>query len=70
MTLWCERRLQVGAEFRPGRHDDEKRRLGAALRQRPQQIERGRIGPVQVLEGEHDRLRPGAAHLPFLTARA
>ena len=50
----------VRAEFRPGRHDDEKRRLGAALRQRPQQIERGRIGPVQVLEGEHDRLRPGA----------
>ena len=50
----------VRAEFRPGRRHDEKRRLGAALCERPQQIERGRVGPVQVLEGEHDRLRSGA----------
>ena len=45
------------AELRPGRRDDEQRRLRAALGERPQQIERGRVGPVQVLEGEHDRLR-------------
>ena len=52
------------AEFRPGRRDDEQRRLRAALGQRPQEIERGRIGPVQVLEGEHDRLRSGACEKP------
>ena len=45
------------AELRPRRRDDEERRLGAALGQRPHEIERSRIGPVQVLEGEHDRLR-------------
>ena len=49
----------VWAEFRPGRRHDEQRRLGAAFYERPQQIERGRVGPVQVLEGEHDRLRSG-----------
>ena len=46
------------AELRPRRRDDEQRRLRPALGQRPHEIERSRVGPVQVLEGEHDRLRP------------
>ena len=50
----------VWAEFRPGRRHDEKRRVGAAFYERPQQIERSRVGPVQVLEDEDDRLRSGA----------
>jgi chromosome condensin MukBEF ATPase and DNA-binding subunit MukB len=46
------------AELRPRRRDDEQRRLRPSLRQRAHQVERSRVGPVQVLEGEHDRLRP------------
>ena len=46
------------AKFRPRRRDDEQRRLRAALGQRVHEVERRRIGPMQVLEGEHDRLRP------------
>ena len=45
------------AEFRPRGREDEQRRLRAALGERLHQIERGRVGPVQVLEGERDRLR-------------
>ena len=52
------------AEFRPRRRDDEKRRLRAALGERAQEIERGRVGPVQVFEGEHDRLRSRARQNP------
>ena len=48
------------AELRPRRRDDEERRLCAALGERPQEIERGRVRPVQVLEREHDRLRARA----------
>ena len=44
------------AEFRPHRRNQKQRRLGAALGQGLHEIERGRVGPVQVLEGEHDRL--------------
>ena len=50
----------VRAELRPRRRNKEQRRLRAAFCERAQEIERGRIGPVQVLEGEHDRLRPRA----------
>src|SRR5208337_2598465 len=48
------------AEFRPRRRNQKQRRLGAALGEGLQQVERGRIGPVQVLEGDHGRLRPRA----------
>ena len=44
-------------ELRPRRRDDQQRRLRPALGQRAHEIERSRVGPVQVLEGEHDRLR-------------
>ena len=49
------------AEFRPRSRDDEERRLRAALGESLHQIERGRVGPVQVLERERDglRARPG-----------
>ena len=49
------------AEFRPRGREDEQRRLGASLGESLQEIKRGRIGPVQVLERQHDglRARPG-----------
>ena len=52
------------AEFRPRRRDDQQRRLRAALGQRLQHVERGRIGPVQVLEREHQRLGASAGEHP------
>jgi hypothetical protein len=45
------------AEFRPRRRDDEQRRQRAAFGEPAQKIERRRIGPMQILEREHDRLR-------------
>ena len=42
------------AELRPRGRDDQQRRLRAALGERAHEIERSRVGPVQVLEGEHD----------------
>jgi hypothetical protein len=52
------------AEFGPRRRYDQQRRLRAALGQRLQHVERGRIGPVQVLEREHDRLSARAGEDP------
>ena len=52
------------SEFRPRGGDDQQRGLRAALGERAQEIERGRIGPVQILEGEHHRLRPRARQNP------
>ena len=52
------------AELRPRRRDDEQRRLRPALGQRAHEIERSRVGPVQVLEGEHDCLRPRGRQNP------
>ena len=52
------------AELRPRRRDDQKRRVRAALRQRLQHVERGRIGPVQILESEHGRLGARAGEHP------
>ena len=52
------------AEFRPRRRNDQQRRLRAALGERLQHVERGRIGPVQVLEREHQRLGAGAGEHP------
>ena len=56
------------AELRPRRGDDEQRRLRPALGQRAHEVERRRIGPVQVLEGEHDRLRPRPARIHAIIA--
>ena len=44
------------AEFRPPCRDDEERRLRAALGESLHHVERGRIGPVQVLERQRHRL--------------
>ena len=44
-------------EFGPRGGDDQQRGLRAALGEPGHEIERSRIGPVQVLEGENDRLR-------------
>ena len=52
------------AKLRPCGRNDQERRLRATLRQHAHEIERGRIGPVQILEGEHDRLRPRARQNP------
>ena len=41
----------------PRGREDEQRRLRAALGESVHQIERGWVGPVEVLEGERDRLR-------------
>ena len=57
------------AEFRPRGRDDEERRLRAALGKSVHQIERGRVGPVQVLEREHDRLRPRPGENPAVERR-
>ena len=63
-TPWCERVRPWRAEFRPRGRDNEQRRLRAALGEGLHEVERGRIGPVQILEGEHDRLRPRAGQQP------
>ena len=52
------------AELRSRRRDDQQRRLRTALGQRAHEIERSRVGPVQVLEGEHDGLRPRGRQNP------
>ena len=69
MTLWCERRLQ--GERNSGRAVAmmKLRRCPTALGQSLHQIERGRIGPVQVLEREHSRLRPRASQIPSRNRR-
>src|SRR5580698_7424295 len=53
-----------GSELGPRRRKNEQRRLRATLGESPQQIERGRIGPVQILEREHDGLRARACENP------
>ena len=52
------------AEFGPRGREDEQRRLRAALGEGLHQIERGRIGPVQILERERDRLRARPGEKP------
>jgi len=51
-------------ELCPHGRDYEQRRLRAALGERLHQIERGRVGPVQVLEDQHGRLRTRAREIP------
>ena len=51
-------------EFRPRRRHDEQRRQRAALGDAAQHVERGRIGPMQILERQHHRLHLGARHHP------
>ena len=52
------------AELGPRRRHDEQRRQRAALGDAAQDVERGRIGPVQILERQHHRLDLGARHHP------
>ena len=52
------------AEFRPRRRHDKQRRQRAALGDAAQDIERGRIGPMQILERQHHRLNLRARHHP------
>ena len=52
-------------ELGPSRREDEQRRQGAALGDAAQDIERRRIGPMQILEGQHHRLHLGARHRPI-----
>jgi hypothetical protein len=54
------RRSKLG----PGGRDDEERRLRAALGQSLHQIEGSRVGPVQVLERERNRLRARPGEKP------
>ena len=52
------------AEFRARRRDDHERRRRASFSEHLQQIKRGRVGPMEVFEGEHERLRAGAREHP------
>jgi hypothetical protein len=52
------------AELSARRRDDEERRLGAALSERAHEVERGRVGPVQVLESKRGGLRARAGQNP------
>ena len=52
------------AELRPSRSQEEQWRLRAAVGQRAHEVERRRVGPVQVLESEDDRLRPRPSQNP------
>ena len=63
-TLWCERTLQGGRNSGRAVATRSSGACAAALGQRAHEIERSRVGPVQVLEGEHDRLRPRARQNP------
>jgi hypothetical protein len=52
------------AEFRPRRREDQHRRLRTTLGENLHQIERRRVGPVQVLERERHRLRARPGQKP------
>jgi hypothetical protein len=52
------------AKFGPRGRKDEQRRLRAALGEGLHQVERRRVGPVQVLEREGDRLRARPGEKP------
>ena len=58
ITLWCERKLQGGRNSGRVVAKQEQRRLRAAVGERAQEVERRRVGPMQVLESEDNRLRP------------
>ena len=60
MRAHAPRRPELG----PGRRHNEQRRQRAALGNAAQDIERGRIGPMQILERQHDRLNLRARHHP------
>src|ERR1700689_2981107 len=52
------------AKFGARRRNDHQGRGSAAFGEDLQQIERGRVGPVEVFEGEHKRLRVRACKQP------
>ena len=55
-------------ELGPRRRHDEQRRQRAALGDAAQHVERGRIGPMQILERQHQRLRLAPAITQFVRA--
>ena len=57
-------------ELGPGGGDDEQRRQRAAFGDAAQQVERGRIGPMQIFEREHRRLRPSRPAITQLVSAA
>ena len=64
MTLWWGRRLQGG---RNSGRVVATRRSGASVTRSASarnSVDRGRVGPVQVLENEHERLRAGRGQGP------
>jgi len=50
------------AELRPHCRDNEERRLRATLCQCAHELDRGWVGPLQILECEHDGLRARPGH--------
>jgi hypothetical protein len=56
-------------EFRPGRRDDVERGKRRTFGNAPQDVERGRIGPVQILDCQDDRLHLGPGQHPFGQSR-
>ena len=64
MTLWCERRLQDGRNSGRAVARMSSGACAPLLGESLHQIERGRIGPVQVLEDEHGRLRARPGEKP------
>ena len=53
-----------GAKFGARRREDHQGRGRSSLGEHLQEVERGRIGPVEVFEGEHERLRASARKQP------
>ena len=53
-------------ELRAGEADDEHRRVVDPVREMLDQVEQGLLGPVDVLEAEHERLRLGEARRPLV----
>jgi tetratricopeptide (TPR) repeat protein len=51
-------------KLRPRRREEKERRLCTPLGERAHEVDRARVGPLQVLEGEHDGLRPRPGHEP------
>ena len=63
-TLWCERKLHGGRNSGRAVAIRKSGACATALGKRLQKVERGRVGPVQVLDHEHDGLRTRAGENP------
>ena len=56
-------------KFGPGGDENEQGRQRTAFGDAAQQVERGRIGPMQIFKRQHDRLSPCAGHHPISKRR-